>query len=310
MGYTGQRADSATGLDYYHARYYDPVAGQFVSADTMQDGLNRYGYVRGNPTTATDPSGHRRMCDHDCWAPSPPKHKTPPPEDCRATHTCKGDGGGKKGDGEDECQRTNTCSSQSSGDSAIKQECVSICRAQEIAGDESGFFSTLGFHLTLAAIAIEASGALLDVIGAFFPLAAPVTVSIGVFVGAIGGIIGVLAADAYWLSSKFSWNSGWSVASGRWDSRSALEAMRQEINDTLNTEIAVLGGLGGKSALEVVTDAAQWILDQNGIVPFIPPWGRIVASDVLANAAYLWMSLDIMLDANMAIDSEESALGV
>ena len=59
LGYTGQRADSATGLDYYHARYYDPAAGQFTSADTVQDGLNRYGYVAGNPTTATDPSGHR-----------------------------------------------------------------------------------------------------------------------------------------------------------------------------------------------------------------------------------------------------------
>lgn len=59
LGYTGQRADSATGLDYYNARYYDPAAGQFASADSVDDGLNRYGYVRGNPTTATDPSGHR-----------------------------------------------------------------------------------------------------------------------------------------------------------------------------------------------------------------------------------------------------------
>src|SRR6185437_14550605 len=58
MGYTGQRADGTTGLDYYQARYYDPVAGQFASADTMADGLNRYGYVGGNPETATDPSGH------------------------------------------------------------------------------------------------------------------------------------------------------------------------------------------------------------------------------------------------------------
>ena len=90
LGYTGQRADSTTGLDYYHARYYDPVAGQFTSADTVDDGLNRYGYVAGNPTTAMDPSGHRRVCDHDCWAPSPPK-KT----DCRVTHTCKGSGGDK-----------------------------------------------------------------------------------------------------------------------------------------------------------------------------------------------------------------------
>lgn len=38
-GYTGQRADATTGLDYYNARYYDASAGQFVSADTAQDGL-------------------------------------------------------------------------------------------------------------------------------------------------------------------------------------------------------------------------------------------------------------------------------
>jgi RHS repeat-associated protein len=59
-GYTGQRADSATsGLDYYGARYYDPMAGQFTSADTMlAGGLNRYAYVAGNPETANDPTGH------------------------------------------------------------------------------------------------------------------------------------------------------------------------------------------------------------------------------------------------------------
>src|SRR6185312_764330 len=58
-GYTGQRRDASTGLDYYGARYYDPTLGQFTSADTvLAGGLNRYGYVGGNPTTATDHSGH------------------------------------------------------------------------------------------------------------------------------------------------------------------------------------------------------------------------------------------------------------
>jgi RHS repeat-associated protein len=57
--YTGQRADAVTGLDYYGARYYDPLAGQFTSADSSTaDGLNRYAYVGGNPETATDPTGH------------------------------------------------------------------------------------------------------------------------------------------------------------------------------------------------------------------------------------------------------------
>ena len=59
-GYTGQVSDAAsTGLDYYGARYYDPVAGQFTSADTtLAGGLNRYAYVAGNPETNIDPSGH------------------------------------------------------------------------------------------------------------------------------------------------------------------------------------------------------------------------------------------------------------
>ncbi len=58
-GYTGQRADSATGLDYYTARYLDPVAGLFISGDTtLAGGLNRFAYVEGNPETWTDPTGH------------------------------------------------------------------------------------------------------------------------------------------------------------------------------------------------------------------------------------------------------------
>jgi len=59
-GYIGQRSDATTsGLDYYGARYYDPVAGQFTSADTtLAGGLNRYGYVDGSPETFIDPSGH------------------------------------------------------------------------------------------------------------------------------------------------------------------------------------------------------------------------------------------------------------
>jgi RHS repeat-associated protein len=54
-GYTGQYADVASsGLDYYNARYYDPLVGQFASADSTADGLNRYAYAKGNPR-----DGHR-----------------------------------------------------------------------------------------------------------------------------------------------------------------------------------------------------------------------------------------------------------
>jgi len=46
-GFTGQYNDSLTGLDYYHARYYDPKVGAFLSADP----------VEGNPETWSDPTG-------------------------------------------------------------------------------------------------------------------------------------------------------------------------------------------------------------------------------------------------------------
>jgi RHS repeat-associated protein len=59
-GYTGQYADTLTGLDYYVSRYYDPVVGIFLSPDIIQGnivGMNPYAYVDGNPETDTDPTG-------------------------------------------------------------------------------------------------------------------------------------------------------------------------------------------------------------------------------------------------------------
>jgi RHS repeat-associated protein len=59
-GFTGQYNDSLTGLDYYNARYYDPVAGVFLSADSVMgngSGANPYAYVGGNPETKNDPTG-------------------------------------------------------------------------------------------------------------------------------------------------------------------------------------------------------------------------------------------------------------
>jgi RHS repeat-associated protein len=64
-GWTGQHSDATTGLVYFGARYYDPVAAQFTSADTYLPGngsdalaLSRYAYVEGNPLTRLDPTGH------------------------------------------------------------------------------------------------------------------------------------------------------------------------------------------------------------------------------------------------------------
>ncbi len=60
-GYTGQYNDSLTQLDYYNARYYDPLVGVFLSADTLQgnmQGMDPYTYVGANPETFNDPTGH------------------------------------------------------------------------------------------------------------------------------------------------------------------------------------------------------------------------------------------------------------
>jgi RHS repeat-associated protein len=59
--FTGQRADTITGLDYYNARYYDPGVGQFLSVDSVQgniQGMDPYAYVGGNPESRTDPTGN------------------------------------------------------------------------------------------------------------------------------------------------------------------------------------------------------------------------------------------------------------
>ena len=97
LSYTGQRRDD-TGLLYYHARYYDPTLGRFVSPDSVVPGadalnataggsgagpanpqqLNRYSYVANNPVNRTDPTGHLGECNSD-------------------THDCGGEGSGPGG---------------------------------------------------------------------------------------------------------------------------------------------------------------------------------------------------------------------
>ncbi|MCE3272313.1 MAG: hypothetical protein K0S57_2710 [Ramlibacter sp.] len=62
--FTGKELD-ATGLYYFHSRYYDPVSGRFASADDRAggglfatDALNMYAYVGNNPVSRIDPTGH------------------------------------------------------------------------------------------------------------------------------------------------------------------------------------------------------------------------------------------------------------
>ena len=61
--YTGQQFDAPTGLYSLRARYYNTTLGQFLSRDTVNDGLNFYGYVHGNPINRYDPSGHTALTE-------------------------------------------------------------------------------------------------------------------------------------------------------------------------------------------------------------------------------------------------------
>ncbi len=65
--FTGQELDGETNLYYYGARYYDPVLGRFIQADTGgvdfndPQTLNPYRYGLNNPLRYIDPSGNREL---------------------------------------------------------------------------------------------------------------------------------------------------------------------------------------------------------------------------------------------------------
>ncbi len=59
--YTGREYDSATGLYYYRARYYDPGQGKFIGQDPIKfagKNANLYAYVQNTSTIMVDPTGH------------------------------------------------------------------------------------------------------------------------------------------------------------------------------------------------------------------------------------------------------------
>jgi RHS repeat-associated protein len=61
--YSGEQYDSALGLYYLRARYYNPATGRFWSRDPVEGKLccglswNPYIYVEQDPVNATDPTG-------------------------------------------------------------------------------------------------------------------------------------------------------------------------------------------------------------------------------------------------------------
>jgi RHS repeat-associated protein len=67
IGFTGHVNDADTGLVYMQQRYYDPVAGRFLSVDPVTtdastgSSFNRYVYANNNPYRYIDPDGRDGM---------------------------------------------------------------------------------------------------------------------------------------------------------------------------------------------------------------------------------------------------------
>ena len=57
VGQLGHPSEDNTGLIYMRARYYDPIAGRFLSTDPGHQGYNDFAYCGSNPVNRTDASG-------------------------------------------------------------------------------------------------------------------------------------------------------------------------------------------------------------------------------------------------------------
>src|SRR5579885_525588 len=136
--FTGQEADPLTGLYYYHARWYDPVVGVFLSVDTKEgnaQGVNPYGYVRENPETATDPTGERVIgCQPGTQGCSPTGVPTPSPQ-CGRGYELKGgtciQDGNWPGGGKPPSGSGGGGTKTGVGPEKPKTQCDDTCQAQE-----------------------------------------------------------------------------------------------------------------------------------------------------------------------------------
>jgi RHS repeat-associated protein len=82
IGFTGHVNDSDTGLVYMQQRYYEPLAGRFLSVDPVTtsrrsgSSFNRYAYAGNNPYSYIDPDGRIQI---QVVVPPPPPLTPPAP---------------------------------------------------------------------------------------------------------------------------------------------------------------------------------------------------------------------------------------
>jgi RHS repeat-associated protein len=55
--FTGKEHDDEIALDYFGARYLDPMLGMWISVDPKREYFSPYIYLRGNPLNLIDPTG-------------------------------------------------------------------------------------------------------------------------------------------------------------------------------------------------------------------------------------------------------------
>ena len=55
--FTGKEHDDEIALDYFGARYLDPMLGMWISVDPKREYFSPYIYLRGNPINLIDPTG-------------------------------------------------------------------------------------------------------------------------------------------------------------------------------------------------------------------------------------------------------------